>query len=93
MIIKEVHARTILSESKVFDYNINPYVGCHQGCTYCYARFIKRFTGHKEKWGEFVDAKINAPNLLKLQIKHRRAGRVWISGACDPHQPLEKKSS
>jgi len=90
MIVKEVCAKTILSKSKVFDYTINPYIGCEHGCTYCYARFMKRFTGHEEEWGRFVDAKINAPNLLQREIKKKRAGRVWISGMCDPYQPLEK---
>jgi DNA repair photolyase len=91
MIVKEVHTRTILSKSKVLDYTINPYIGCEHGCRYCYARFMKRFTNHREKWGEFVDVKINAPDLLKLEIEKRRVGRVWISGTCDPYQPLEKK--
>jgi len=91
MIIKEVHAKTILSKSKVFAYTINPYIGCQHGCTYCYARFMKRYTGHKEEWGEFVDAKVNAPSLLQLEIEKKRVGRVWISGTCDPYQPLEKK--
>ena len=91
MIVKEVYAKTILSKSKVFDYTINPYIGCEHGCTYCYARFMKRFTGHKEEWGRFVDVKINAPSLLQREIKKKRAGRVWISGVCDPYQPLEKK--
>jgi len=91
MIVKEICAKTILSKSKVLDYTINPYIGCEHGCTYCYARFMKRFTGHKEKWGEFVDVKVNAPSLLQSEIKRKRAGRVWISGICDPYQPLEKK--
>lgn len=91
MIVKEVYAKTILSKSKVLDYTINPYIGCEHGCTYCYARFMKRFTGHKEKWGEFVDVKINAANLLQHEIKRKEPGRVWISGICDPYQPLEKK--
>ena len=78
MIVKEVHAKTILSRSKVFDYAVNPYVGCEHGCTYCYARFMKRFTGHRERWGEFVDVKINATSLLRLEAKKKRAGRVWI---------------
>jgi len=29
--------------------------------------------------------------LLKLEIENRRVGRVWVSGTCDPYQPLEKK--
>jgi len=91
MIIKEMYAKSILSKSRVFDYTVNPYVGCEHGCTYCYARFMKRFTAHREEWGEFVDAKINAPALLQREIKKKRVGKVWISGVCDPYQPLEKK--
>jgi DNA repair photolyase len=52
---------------------------------------MKRFTGHKEPWGEFVDVKINGPALLKHEIDKRPPGRVWVSGACDPYQPLERK--
>lgn len=89
MILREIYARSILSKSKVFNYAINPYIGCQHGCTYCYARFMKRFTGHKEPWGEFVDVKINAPDLLKHEIGKRPPGRVWVSGVCDPYQPLE----
>ena len=90
MIIREIYARTILSRSKVFDYVVNPYIGCQHGCTYCYARFMKRFTGHKELWGEFVDVKINAPDLLQREIGKMPPGRVWVSGVCDPYQPVEK---
>ncbi|MBU4299121.1 radical SAM protein [Patescibacteria group bacterium] len=91
MKIKEIQAKNILSKSKVYDWTINPYVGCQHGCFYCYARFMKRFSGHKEKWGEFVDVKINAPELLGREIKKKKKGRVWISGVCDPYQPVEKK--
>jgi DNA repair photolyase len=52
---------------------------------------MKRFTGHKEPWGEFVDVKINALALLKHQMAKRPPGRVWVSGVCDPYQPLESK--
>jgi DNA repair photolyase len=91
MIAKEVYVKTILSKSKVSDYTINPYIGCEHGCTYCYARFMKRFTGHREKWGRFVDVKVNAARLLQHELKKKRSGRVWISGVCDPYQPIEKK--
>jgi len=89
MILREICTRSILSKSQVFDYVVNPYVGCQHGCAYCYARFMKRFTGHREQWGEFVDVKINAPDLLKHEIDKRPPGRVWVSGVCDPYQPLE----
>ena len=91
MTVNEVYAKTILSKSKVFDYSVNPYVGCEHGCTYCYARFMKRYSGHREEWGDFVDAKVNAPGLLRVELKKKTRGRVWMSGTCDPYQPLEKK--
>jgi len=70
---------------------VNPYTGCQHACSYCYARFMKRFSRHKETWGEFVDVKINAPDLLRQEIKKKKKGRVWMSGVCDPYQPLEAK--
>jgi len=91
MKIKEIHSKSILSPSKIYDYVINPYVGCQHACSYCYARFMKRFTGHKEPWGDFVDVKINAPDLLNKEIKKKKMGTVWVSGVCDPYQPLEAK--
>jgi DNA repair photolyase len=52
---------------------------------------MKRFTGHKEPWGDFVDVKIDAPDLLHKAIRRKKIGTVWLSGVCDPYQPLEKK--
>ena len=52
---------------------------------------MKRFTGHKEPWGQFVDVKVNAPDLLNREINRKSRGRVWVSGICDPYQPLEAK--
>lgn len=91
MRIREILSKSILSSSKVYPYVINPYVGCQHACSYCYARYMKRFTGHKEPWGAFVDVKINAPVLLKKEILKKRKATVWMSGTCDPYQPLEKK--
>jgi DNA repair photolyase len=52
---------------------------------------MKKFTGHKEPWGEFVDVKINTPDLLRKEILKKKMDTVWISGVCDPYQPLEDK--
>jgi len=51
---------------------------------------MKRFTGHKEPWGEFIDVKVNAPHLLRKQLKRARQGIVALSTVTDPYQPLEK---
>jgi DNA repair photolyase len=91
MIIREIKAKGILSKSRIYDYALNPYVGCAHECAYCYAKFMKRFTGHRERWGDFVDVKINATELLAAEVKRKRVGRVWVSGVCDPYQPLEKR--
>jgi len=89
---REIFSRTILTKTGIpsFDYCINPYVGCGHGCRYCYASFMKRFTGHREPWGEFVDVKINAPQVLRRQLKRAKPGTVLLSSVTDPYQPLEK---
>jgi DNA repair photolyase len=91
VVVREIIAKSVLSKSKVYEYTINPYGGCQHGCSYCYARFMKKYSGHREAWGEYVDVKINAPEVLQREITHKRPGGVWISGVCDPYQPLEKK--
>jgi DNA repair photolyase len=90
--IKEIEAKSILNKSQIFDYCINPYTGCQINCRYCYARlFMKRYSGHKEPWGAFVDVKINAPEVLRKQLQRAKRGTVWISSVCDPYQALEAK--
>ena len=92
MIVQEIQAKTVLGKSRVHDYTLNAYVGCAHDCAYCYARFMKRFTGHREPWGQFVDVKTNAPELLRREVAGKRAkGTVWISGVCDAYQPLERE--
>lgn len=93
LIIREIKAKSILTKSGIpgVDYCINPYVGCAHGCRYCYATFMKRYTGHTEEWGSFVDVKINAPEILQKQLKRARMGRVMISSVTDAYQPIESK--
>ena len=52
---------------------------------------MKRYSGHTEPWGQFVDVKVNAPELLKKQLVKAKRGDVWISSVTDPYQPLEAK--
>jgi DNA repair photolyase len=88
--VKEIRVKSILSVSQVADWTINPYVGCQYACAYCYAQYMKRFTGHRENWGDFIDIKVNAPELLQNEIGQKKRGRVWMSGVCDPYQPIEE---
>lgn len=95
MLIKKIEAKSILTESNLpeADYCVNPYVGCAHGCVYCYARFMKRFTGHTEPWGEFVDIKANAIQLLKKRLRSMpdQKGALLLGSVTDAYQPLERK--
>lgn len=93
MKVKEVFAKSVLTRTAIpgFDYCLNPYVGCGHGCRYCYASFMKRFSGHREPWGEFVDVKMNATSQLERQVERIPVGWVMIGTVTDPYQPLEKE--
>lgn len=88
-LIREVEVRGVLTKSNlpVGDFSVNPYVGCAHACRYCYASFMKRFTGHAELWGDFVDVKYWPP--IKNPAKY--AGKeLFIGSVTDPYQSLEK---
>lgn len=91
--VREIQAKTVLSRSRIpgATYCVNPYVGCSHACRYCYASFMKRFTGHDEPWGCFVDARVNAPEVLERQLRRARPGPVLLSTVTDPYQPLEER--
>ncbi|MGC8812197.1 MAG: SPL family radical SAM protein [Candidatus Aenigmatarchaeota archaeon] len=92
MEVREIRCKSLLNKSKLSDYCINCYVGCQHSCTYCYAEYYtKKYTKHKEGWGSFVDAKINAPEVLRKEILKKKKGSVFLSSLTDPYQPLEKK--
>jgi DNA repair photolyase len=91
-VVREIEAKSILNASKIHDYCVNPYTGCEVGCVYCYAAlFMRRYSGHSEPWGEFVDVKINAAALLAKQIGKAKRGTIWFASVCDPYQPLEER--
>ena len=91
-VVREIEARSILNASKIYDYCVNPYTGCQVGCAYCYAAlFMRRYSGHSEPWGDFVDVKTNAPALLAKQILKAKRGTIWFASVCDPYQPLEER--
>lgn len=89
LIVKPVEVRSILSKSNlpVCEYSVNPYVGCTHGCKYCYASFMKRFTGHTEEWGTFLDVKI----WPEIKNPSKYAGKeLFIGSVTDPYLPQEE---
>ena len=90
ILIRDVDTQNIMTKSTlpVGGYSVNPYVGCTHGCKYCYASFMKRFTGHTEPWGAFLDVKHWPP----IQNPWKYAGqRVVIGSVTDGYLPQEAR--
>jgi DNA repair photolyase len=90
--VRKIEARSVLTRSGIpgTDWCVNPYVGCAHACRYCYAVFMRRFTGHREAWGDFVDARVNAPDILRRQLSRAARGTVMLGSVTDGWQPAEK---
>jgi len=60
---------------------------------------MRRFTGHTEPWGEFVDVRQNIAECLDRELRRIESKMamwdsketIWMSIVTDPYQPLEKK--
>lgn len=90
ILIRDVDTKNIMTKSSlpVGGYSVNPYVGCTHGCKYCYASFMKRFSGHTEPWGTFLDVK-HWPEI-KNPWKYR-GQRVVIGSVTDGYLPQEEQ--
>lgn len=90
ILIRNVETKNIMTKSNlpVGGYSVNPYVGCTHGCKYCYASFMKRFTGHTEPWGTFLDVK----HWLEVKNPPKYRGqRVVIGSVTDGYLPQEEQ--
>jgi DNA repair photolyase len=88
--VREVRCKTLLHEMYPGEreYTANFYRGCSHGCTYCY---VPSLIHDERSWGSFVDAKVNSPEVLNRELKGLRRGRVFLSSATDPYQPMEAR--
>ena len=89
VLIADVETKNIMTKSSlpVGGWSVNPYVGCTHGCKYCYASFMKRFTGHTEEWGTFLDVK----HWPEIKHPEKYAGqRVVIGSVTDGYNPQEE---
>lgn len=90
VLVREIEAKSIITKTDipVCDYAVNPYVGCTHACKYCYASFMKRFTGHTEPWGEFLDVKY----WPDIKNPEKYAGKALFFGTVtDPYNPQEEQ--
>lgn len=90
ILIGNVETKNIMTKSSlpVGGYSVNPYVGCTHACKYCYASFMKRFTGHTEEWGTFLDVK----HWPEIKNPKKYAGQLVVIGSVtDGYNPQEEK--
>lgn len=87
---KVVAVRDYVTKSNLpaSDYAINPYVGCPHACKYCYASFMKRFTGHTEEWGTFLDVKQCEKRINRKKLERKS---VFLSSVTDCYNRFEEK--
>ena len=90
IIKKEIQVKDYLTKSNLpaSDYVINPYIGCTHGCKYCCASFMKRFTGHKEEWGTFIDIKRCDKKINTKKLENKT---IFLSSVTDCYNQLEEK--
>lgn len=90
---REIFCRSALNRTGIpgYEFCLNSYVGCAHACLYCYASFMCRFTDHRENWGEFLDVKVNFPDVLAKQLRSRTRpeGKVLLGTVTDAYQPAE----
>lgn len=89
-IIREIEVQSVMTKSSlpVGGFSVNPYVGCPHACKYCYASFMKRFTGHTEPWETFLDVKHWKP----MANPHKYDGqRIVIGSVTDGYNPYEEE--
>jgi DNA repair photolyase len=88
-------AREILMRATGFmgayDFTLNPYGGCAFGCTYCYAAFFSRTSAQRDTWGQWVEVKENAVELIRRRKIGKLDGKcIYMSSVTDPYQPVER---
>ena len=87
-VVRSVGTKGVVTKTDlpVGDYAANPYVGCTHACRYCYASFMKRFTGHPEPWGSFLDVK----QWPEIKDPSKYEGKeIFIGSVTDPYIPQE----
>lgn len=94
--VEHIQSRSILTKSSgfanTFDYSLNPYSGCVFGCTYCYAAFFARSPELQQTWGQWVQVKDTALELLRKKRKKPLIDQsIYMSTVTDPYQPVERE--
>jgi DNA repair photolyase len=95
--VREISAISILTPQKVgslsryYDFTLNPYGGCAFACSYCYVPKFPNARHEPVEWGQWVEVKVNAAELIRKERARVFGSRIFFSSATDPYQYLELK--
>src|SRR2546430_10405861 len=77
----------------MFDWSLNPYMGCVHRCTFCYVRAfeLRADRPSDERYGRSIRVKTNVVETLRRELARAswEHESVVIGAATDPYQPVE----
>jgi len=77
----------------MFDWSLNPYMGCAHRCTFCYVRAFERRADRPsgDRYGRSIRVKINVAEVLARELARPSwdGAPVVVGAATDPYQPAE----
>jgi DNA repair photolyase len=77
----------------MFDWSLNPYMGCVHRCTFCYVRAFERRADRPsdDRYGRSIRVKVNVAEVLRNELARTswQQETVAIGAATDPYQPAE----
>jgi len=77
----------------MFDWSLNPYMGCVHRCTFCYVRAfeLRADRPFDDRYGSSIRVKTNVVEVLRRELAKASWERetVAIGAATDPYQPAE----
>jgi DNA repair photolyase len=92
---REEPCRSALNRVKgmMFEWSLNPYMGCAHRCTFCYVRAFERRADRPsdDRYGRSIRVKINVAEVLARELAKPtwEKAHVAIGAATDPYQPAE----
>ena len=77
----------------MFEWSLNPYMGCAHRCTFCYVRAFERRADRPsdERYGTSIRVKVNVAEVLVRELARPawEGAEVVVGAATDPYQPAE----
>jgi DNA repair photolyase len=92
---REEPCRSALNRVKgmMFEWSLNPYMGCAHRCTFCYVRAFERRADRPsdDRYGRSIRVKINVAEVLARELARPtwEGASVVLGAATDPYQPAE----